>query len=69
MKAQFAILVISMMLLQLIVQTESGFLGNLWEGIKTALGKRGLRNLDDFQDFLDSDTSDADLRMLRDMFR
>nr|AOF40238.1 venom peptide HtAMP13 [Hadogenes troglodytes] len=69
MKAQFAILVISMMLLQLIVQTESGFLGNLWEGIKTALGKRGLRNLDDFQDFLDSDTSDADLRTLGDMFR
>nr|AOF40230.1 venom peptide HtAMP5 [Hadogenes troglodytes] len=69
MKAQFAILVISMMLLQLIVQTESGFLGNLWEGIKTAFGKRGLRNLDDSQDLLDSDTSDADLRMLRDMFR
>nr|AOF40242.1 venom peptide HtAMP17 [Hadogenes troglodytes] len=69
MKAQFAVLIISMMLLQLIVQTESGFLGNLWEGIKSALGKRGLRNSDDFQDFLDFDISDADLRMLRNMFR
>nr|AOF40236.1 venom peptide HtAMP11 [Hadogenes troglodytes] len=69
MKTQFATLVISMMLLQLIVQTESGFLGNLWEGIKTAFGKRGLRNSNDFQDFLDSDISDADLKMLRDMFR
>nr|API81367.1 venom toxin [Hemiscorpius lepturus] len=72
MKTQFAILVITVILMQTFVQTEAGFFGNLWEGIKGAakslLGKRGLRNLDQLDDLNDFDLSDADVKLLKEMF-
>nr|AOF40233.1 venom peptide HtAMP8 [Hadogenes troglodytes] len=70
MKSQFVILVISVILMQMLVQTEGGILGNIWEGVKSLFGKRGLRNLDQLDDlFDDSDLSDADLRLMRQMFK
>nr|P0DJO3.1 RecName: Full=Amphipathic peptide CT1; Short=StCT1; AltName: Full=Non-disulfide-bridged peptide 4.8; Short=NDBP-4.8; AltName: Full=Non-disulfide-bridged peptide 5.16; Short=NDBP-5.16; Flags: Precursor [Scorpiops tibetanus] len=74
MKTQIVILFISMIMLQMFVQIEGGFWGSLWEGVKSVVGKRGLRNLDDLDDLdldhlFDSDVSDADLRLLKQMFR
>nr|API81364.1 venom toxin [Hemiscorpius lepturus] len=68
MKTQFAILVITVILMQTFVQTEAGFLGNLWEGVKSIFGKRGLRNLDQLDDLYDFDLSDADVKLLKEMF-
>nr|AOF40239.1 venom peptide HtAMP14 [Hadogenes troglodytes] len=72
MKTQVVILLISMIMMQVLVPTEGGFWGSLWEGVKSVIGKRGLRNLedlDDSDDLFDSDVSDADLRLLKQMFR
>nr|P0DJO4.1 RecName: Full=Amphipathic peptide CT2; Short=StCT2; AltName: Full=Non-disulfide-bridged peptide 4.15; Short=NDBP-4.15; AltName: Full=Non-disulfide-bridged peptide 5.17; Short=NDBP-5.17; Flags: Precursor [Scorpiops tibetanus] len=68
MKTQFAVLIISMILMQMLVQTEAGFWGKLWEGVKSAIGKRSLRNQDQFDNMFDSDLSDADLKLLDDLF-
>nr|API81365.1 venom toxin [Hemiscorpius lepturus] len=73
MKTQFAILVITLILMQTIVQTEAGFFGKLWEGIKgavsNAIGKRGLRDVDQLDDLYDFDLSDADVKLLREFFK
>nr|L0GCV8.1 RecName: Full=Antimicrobial peptide UyCT1; Short=CT1; AltName: Full=Non-disulfide-bridged peptide 4.16; Short=NDBP-4.16; AltName: Full=Non-disulfide-bridged peptide 5.18; Short=NDBP-5.18; Contains: RecName: Full=Antimicrobial peptide UyCT2; AltName: Full=Non-disulfide-bridged peptide 5.19; Short=NDBP-5.19; Flags: Precursor [Urodacus yaschenkoi]AGA82754.1 antimicrobial peptide CT1-NDBP-5.17 precursor [Urodacus yaschenkoi] len=60
MKTQLAFLAITVILMQLFAQTEAGFWGKLWEGVKNAIGKRGLRNVDQIADLFDSGLSDAD---------
>nr|UGN74581.1 La52 [Liocheles australasiae] len=70
MKAQIVLLVITVVLMQMFAQSEAGFWGKLWEGVKSAIGKRGLRNLDQFDDELfDSDLSDADAKLLKEIFK
>uniref|UniRef100_A0A224XGG9 Putative Non Disulfide Bridge Peptide n=1 Tax=Megacormus gertschi TaxID=1843536 RepID=A0A224XGG9_9SCOR len=68
MKSQFAILVITVILMQMLVQTEADIWGSIWNGVKSVLGKRGLKKLDQLDDGFDSDLSDADLKYLEDMF-
>uniref|UniRef100_T1DPA6 CYLIP-Uro-3 n=1 Tax=Urodacus manicatus TaxID=1330407 RepID=T1DPA6_UROMN len=65
MKTQLAFLAIAVILMQMFAQTEGGFWGKLWEGVKSAIGKRGLRNLDQVDDLFDSDLSDADAKLLK----
>uniref|UniRef100_C5J887 Amphipathic peptide OcyC2 n=1 Tax=Opisthacanthus cayaporum TaxID=573324 RepID=NDB4T_OPICY len=69
MKTQFAILMIAVVLMQMLVQTEGGILGKIWEGVKSLIGKRGLKKLDQLDDTFDSDLSDADVKLLREMFK
>uniref|UniRef100_A0A224X8J5 Putative Non Disulfide Bridge Peptide n=1 Tax=Megacormus gertschi TaxID=1843536 RepID=A0A224X8J5_9SCOR len=69
MKSQFAILVITVILMQMLVHTEANIWGTIWSGVKSIFGKRGLRNLDQLDDVFDSDLSDADLKLLKQMFK
>nr|R4JNJ5.1 RecName: Full=Pantinin-1; AltName: Full=Non-disulfide-bridged peptide 4.20; Short=NDBP-4.20; AltName: Full=Non-disulfide-bridged peptide 5.21; Short=NDBP-5.21; Flags: Precursor [Pandinus imperator]AGK88380.1 pantinin 1 [Pandinus imperator] len=69
MKTQFVILMITVILMQMLVQTEGGILGKLWEGFKSIVGKRGLNDRDQLDDLFDSDLSDADIKLLKEMFK
>uniref|UniRef100_A0A224X3H3 Putative Non Disulfide Bridge Peptide n=1 Tax=Megacormus gertschi TaxID=1843536 RepID=A0A224X3H3_9SCOR len=55
--------------MQMLVQTEADIWGSIWNGVKSVLGKRGLKKLDQLDDGFDSDLSDADLKLLKQMFK
>uniref|UniRef100_A0A224XGS5 Putative Non Disulfide Bridge Peptide n=1 Tax=Megacormus gertschi TaxID=1843536 RepID=A0A224XGS5_9SCOR len=69
MKTQFVILIVAMVLVQMFSQSDATFWEGLWNGIKSVVGKRGLKNLD-FDDLSEPEMSDADLnRFLRELMR
>uniref|UniRef100_T1E7M2 CYLIP-Cer-3 n=1 Tax=Cercophonius squama TaxID=1330404 RepID=T1E7M2_9SCOR len=68
MKTQFIILVLAVVLLQMFSQTDA-FLSGIWNAVKGILGKRGVRNLDQFDDIFEPDMSDADMRVLQQLYR
>nr|I0DEB4.1 RecName: Full=Amphipathic peptide CT2; Short=VmCT2; AltName: Full=Non-disulfide-bridged peptide 4.14; Short=NDBP-4.14; AltName: Full=Non-disulfide-bridged peptide 5.14; Short=NDBP-5.14; Flags: Precursor [Vaejovis smithi]AFH87945.1 CT2 precursor [Vaejovis mexicanus] len=69
MKTQFVILIVAVVLLQLIANSEA-FLSTLWNAAKSIFGKRGLRNLDNLDDdIFEPEMSEADLRYLQDLLR
>nr|L0GAZ8.1 RecName: Full=Antimicrobial peptide UyCT5; Short=CT5; AltName: Full=Non-disulfide-bridged peptide 4.18; Short=NDBP-4.18; AltName: Full=Non-disulfide-bridged peptide 5.20; Short=NDBP-5.20; Flags: Precursor [Urodacus yaschenkoi]AGA82756.1 antimicrobial peptide CT5-NDBP-5.16 precursor [Urodacus yaschenkoi] len=68
MKNQFAILLLAVVFLQLISQSDAIW-SAIWSGIKGLLGKRGLKNADRLDELFDGDISDADLDFLRELMR
>nr|AOF40228.1 venom peptide HtAMP3 [Hadogenes troglodytes] len=68
MKTQFVVLLVALVLLQMFAQSEAIW-GALLSGVADLLGKRGLKNLDDFDDIFDDDLSSADLEFLKQLMR
>nr|R4JQZ0.1 RecName: Full=Pantinin-2; AltName: Full=Non-disulfide-bridged peptide 4.21; Short=NDBP-4.21; AltName: Full=Non-disulfide-bridged peptide 5.22; Short=NDBP-5.22; Flags: Precursor [Pandinus imperator]AGK88381.1 pantinin 2 [Pandinus imperator] len=68
MKAQFAILLITLVLFQMFSQSEAIF-GAIWKGISSLLGKRGLNNLNDFDELFDGEITKADLDFMREIMK
>uniref|UniRef100_T1DEI3 CYLIP-Cer-1 n=1 Tax=Cercophonius squama TaxID=1330404 RepID=T1DEI3_9SCOR len=68
MKTQFIILVLAVVFLQMFSQTDA-FLSTVWNAVKGIFGKRGVRNLDQFDHLFEPDMSDADMRYLKQLFR
>uniref|UniRef100_A0A1V1WBK9 Putative NDBP n=1 Tax=Superstitionia donensis TaxID=311983 RepID=A0A1V1WBK9_9SCOR len=74
MKTQFLVLIVALVFTQIFSEAEAaGFWGKLWEGVKSVgkslLGKRGLRNVDQFDDLYEPDLSPADLKFLQELLR
>uniref|UniRef100_A0A1V1WC01 Putative NDBP n=1 Tax=Superstitionia donensis TaxID=311983 RepID=A0A1V1WC01_9SCOR len=73
MKSQLVVLIVALVFMQMFSESEAGFWGNVWEGIKSVgknlLGKRGLRNMDQFDDLYEPDLSPADLKFLQELLR
>uniref|UniRef100_T1DMR8 CYLIP-Uro-4 n=1 Tax=Urodacus manicatus TaxID=1330407 RepID=T1DMR8_UROMN len=68
MKNQFVLLLLAIVFLQLISQSDA-FFSALLSGIKSLFGKRGLENMDKFDELFDGKLSDADLDFLRELTR
>uniref|UniRef100_A0A1V1WC73 Putative NDBP n=1 Tax=Superstitionia donensis TaxID=311983 RepID=A0A1V1WC73_9SCOR len=74
MKTQLVFLIVALVLVQMFSGSDAeGFWGKLWSGVKSAassiLGKRGLKNIDQYDDFYEPDLSAADLKLLQELFR
>uniref|UniRef100_P0DRH6 Antimicrobial peptide VpCT4 n=1 Tax=Mesomexovis punctatus TaxID=1532993 RepID=NDBT4_MESPU len=71
MKTQFVILIVAIVILQLISQSEAlwGALLGLGSTLLSKLGKRGVQNMDQFDDIFEPELSEADLRYLQDLLR
>uniref|UniRef100_P0DRH4 Antimicrobial peptide VpCT2 n=1 Tax=Mesomexovis punctatus TaxID=1532993 RepID=NDBT2_MESPU len=71
MKTQLVVLIVALVFMQLFAQSEA-FWSTIWNAAKSLIGKRGLRNLDDLDQFDDSfepELSEADLKYLEDLLR
>uniref|UniRef100_T1DEJ9 CYLIP-Uro-5 n=1 Tax=Urodacus manicatus TaxID=1330407 RepID=T1DEJ9_UROMN len=68
MKNQFVLLFLTIVFLQMISQSDAIFKA-IWSGIKSLFGKRGLENMDKFDELFDGDFSEADLDFLRELTR
>uniref|UniRef100_A0A1V1WBL3 Putative NDBP n=1 Tax=Superstitionia donensis TaxID=311983 RepID=A0A1V1WBL3_9SCOR len=73
MKTQFVILIVALVFMQMFSESEAGFWGDVWSGIKTVgknlLGKRGLKKLDQYDDMYEPDLDAADLEFLKELLR
>uniref|UniRef100_A0A1W7RB07 Antimicrobial peptide n=1 Tax=Hadrurus spadix TaxID=141984 RepID=A0A1W7RB07_9SCOR len=71
MKTQFIVLMVAIVFLQFLSQSEA-FLGEMINGLVKLIGKRDLRNLDfnQFDDMFDQpEISAADMKFLQDLLR
>nr|L0GCI6.1 RecName: Full=Antimicrobial peptide UyCT3; Short=CT3; AltName: Full=Non-disulfide-bridged peptide 4.17; Short=NDBP-4.17; AltName: Full=Non-disulfide-bridged peptide 5.15; Short=NDBP-5.15; Flags: Precursor [Urodacus yaschenkoi]AGA82755.1 antimicrobial peptide CT3-NDBP-5.15 precursor [Urodacus yaschenkoi] len=68
MKNQFVLLLLAIVFLQMIFQSDA-ILSAIWSGIKSLFGKRGLENMDKFDELFDGDLSEADLDFLKELMR
>nr|P0DME8.1 RecName: Full=Peptide Hp1239; Flags: Precursor [Heterometrus petersii] len=66
MKTQFTVLLITLVLFQMLSQSEA-ILSYLWNGIKSIFGKRGLSDLSDLDELFDGEITKADLDLLREI--
>nr|I0DEB5.1 RecName: Full=Amphipathic peptide CT1; Short=VsCT1; AltName: Full=Non-disulfide-bridged peptide 5.11; Short=NDBP-5.11; Flags: Precursor [Mesomexovis subcristatus]AFH87946.1 CT1 precursor [Mesomexovis subcristatus] len=68
MKTQIVILIVAVLFLQLVSQSDA-FLKGIIDTVSNWLGKRGLKNLDQYNDLFDGEISDADIKFLKDLMR
>uniref|UniRef100_P0DRH5 Antimicrobial peptide VpCT3 n=1 Tax=Mesomexovis punctatus TaxID=1532993 RepID=NDBT3_MESPU len=68
MKTQIVILIVAVLVLQLVSQSDA-FLQGIIDTVGKWLGKRGLKNLDQYNDLFDGEISDADIKFLQDLMR
>nr|I0DEB6.1 RecName: Full=Amphipathic peptide CT2; Short=VsCT2; AltName: Full=Non-disulfide-bridged peptide 5.12; Short=NDBP-5.12; Flags: Precursor [Mesomexovis subcristatus]AFH87947.1 CT2 precursor [Mesomexovis subcristatus] len=68
MKTQIVILIVAVLFLQLVSQSDA-FLKGIIDTVSKLFGKRGLKNLDQYNDLFDGEISDADIKYLQDLMR